>query len=171
VEKERKHKALVFCSTADEGAYSGAVWPAEHTGVLRVSATDKYGHLTPRSNDLQPVDIQIPGENIDAAGPIYMSSSSVGKTVSGSSVATALAAGVASLALIMLQTFNHLNEKELDHIHTRECMKVVFEKMNAHKSGIQISNLFPPLPDSTARLEALKENWNKENFWDPNRFQ
>ncbi|KUI59785.1 Major intracellular serine protease [Cytospora mali] len=89
-----KHKALVFCSTADEGAYSGAVWPAEYQEVLRVSATDKYGHLTPRATGLQDVDIQIPGENIEADGPTYMSIKE--KTVSGSSVATALAAGVAS---------------------------------------------------------------------------
>lgn len=163
----------MFCSTADEGAYSGAMWPAECPGVLRVSATDQYGHLTPRSEGLEKVDIQMPGENIEATGPSYMNSAAVGKTVSGSSVATALAAGVASLALIMLQTFNTLNDKERGYIHTKECMKTVFELVNAHVSGIQITNLFPSHVQPEARLKELREMWKKEKFWNPNetRFQ
>lgn len=88
--EERKKKALVFWSTTDESAYSGPVWPAGCPGALRVSALDQYGHLTPRSEGLHKVDIQVSGENIEAVGPSYMNSAAVGKTVSSSSIAARL---------------------------------------------------------------------------------
>lgn len=179
---KNKHRALVFSSTADEGAYSGPVWPAEYDGVLSVSATDEWGHLPPRAEGVKRVDIQIPGHNIEADGPTYMKSQE--NTVSGSSVATALAAGIVSLALTKLQTFNHdLNSEELKFMRTKECMGKVFKKMGADKSGIQFSNLFPAPsiadgnPDErlSRRLEMSEQKWHKDHgeFWNAqeDRFQ
>lgn len=160
----------MFCSTADEGAYSGAVYPADFPDVLRVSSTDEWGHLTTRTGDSQAVDIQIPGENVEADGPGYLRAQD--KTVSGSSVATALAAGVASLALTMLQTFNDLSPEEQDYIHTKDCMKGIFEKMGASKSGIKVKHLFPApsvaegIDETNKTLEVLEEKWNKLGFRD-----
>ncbi|KAH8898485.1 hypothetical protein GQ53DRAFT_418122 [Thozetella sp. PMI_491] len=96
-------RALVFCSVADEGNYSGDIFPVQwhKDDILSVAATDTYGHLTPASKRAGgEVSIQVPGESIAAEGPSYRDADSSktnldGSTpVSGSSVATALAAGV-----------------------------------------------------------------------------
>lgn len=101
---EHPHRPiLVFCSTADEGVYSGTVYPAAYDGVVNVAATDQYGRMTPASAN--GVDILVPGQDIVAEGPSYMDKY-ITSSVSGSSVATATAAGIASLALLLLRTFN-----------------------------------------------------------------
>jgi Subtilase family len=69
IKKAATIPTLIFCSTLDEGVYSDA-WPIGYNDyVLSVSATNRYGHLTPQTAGAGPVDIQIPGENIRAAGP------------------------------------------------------------------------------------------------------
>ncbi|KAI1491853.1 hypothetical protein F5X96DRAFT_629727 [Biscogniauxia mediterranea] len=161
----RSRRTLVFCSTADEGVYSGSVYPANYEGldVVSVAATDPYGNLRPPSDGR--VNILVPGEDIEADGPSYMSKN-VSRTVSGSSVATALAAGIASLALLMLQTFNDSsegdNEEKLKEFYTKEGIMKVFKKMNSGSTGVQLANLFPNGVNSDWR--KLEEKWRLSNF-------
>lgn len=91
-------KILVFASTADEGIAGAPVWPANYPGVIRVSASDRYAH--PRHESDTNADVMVNGEDIAADHPEYM------KTyrhtlISGSSVATAIASAIASLALVL----------------------------------------------------------------------
>lgn len=179
VERAAKMKTLIFCSTPDEGVYSEA-WPVgwrEH--VLSVSATDSWGHMTTKTAGADPVDIQIPGENMHAAGPSYIATTP--PTVSGSSVATALAAGIASLALLLLRTFNpNLSKRdrqstedsddrggrgEMDNFYTKEGIMRVFRQMGAPKTALQLSKLFPnESMDDYKILETLATKWNESNF-------
>lgn len=108
---------LMFCSTADEGVYSDPIYPVDHGKMVSVSATDRWGHSTSKTRRDQKVDIQIPGENIEALGPAYIGT--VTPTVSGSSVATALAAGITSLALLLLRTYNHLDDEDMKPFYTK----------------------------------------------------
>lgn len=161
---------LIFCSTPDEGVYSQA-WPVGYRNeVLSVSATDHFGHLTTKTAGTEPVDIQIPGENIRAAGPAYIGN--VLPTVSGSSVATALAAGIASLALLLLRTFNPElgapGHNEMKEFYTKKGIMRVFRGMGADKAAIKLSKLFPDeATDESKTLEKLAEYWNVNNLPDP----
>jgi hypothetical protein len=161
---EGQRQTLVFASTADEGTYSGSVYPADYPNVISVSATDHYGHLTPKTAGPKEAHIQIPGEKITAYGPVYIPRGSEGNTATGSSVATALAAGIASLALILLQTFNvderAMTRAEMNKFYTREGILRVFNKMNSKTMGIQLDKLFPNEVDA----KTLHELWNKDNF-------
>lgn len=112
IEAATKKNILVFCSTADKGAWSGPVYPAGYDGTVRVSATDKYGNFMPAS-DKGGVIIPVPGEDIPTYGPSYMGDDIKKGTVSGSSVATALAAGIASLSIMMLLIFNDTTKDSL----------------------------------------------------------
>lgn len=134
------HPILVFCSTADEGVYSGKIYPADFEGTMRVAATDKYGTI--RSASQPRVDILVPGEDIEAEGPSYMGEY-VKSTVSGSSVATALASGIASLALLLLRTYNETDARSLKVFSEKEGIMRVFAKMNSEVNGIQLSDLIP----------------------------
>jgi hypothetical protein len=154
-ESADRHPILVFCSTADEGAYAGKVDPADHKGTVSVAATDKYGHMRPASQ--AGVNILVPGEDIVAEGPSYMGKYTSG-TVSGSSVATALASGIASLALLLLRTFNEVDQTALNEFFKKEGIMRVFTKMNSEINGIQLSNLFP---DDSSQLPG---EWEMSKF-------
>lgn len=147
---------LVFCSTSDEGANPVDAYPAGWEGVVCVAATDQYGHRRPPSAD--NVSILAPGENVLADGPSYIPEFTRG-TVTGSSVATALGAGLASLALLMLRTFNAANDNDMASFYTKEGILGVFRKMMINDaSAIQLATLFPNRPDE------LEELWQVKNF-------
>lgn len=169
--KAAARQTLIFCLTADEGPISEA-WPASYREfVVSVSATDRYGRPTAKAARADTIDIQIPSENMRAPGPSYIGN--VLPTVSGSSVATALAAGIASLALLLLRTFNpelELKDAEGDResikrFYTREGIMRVFQKMGGPKTAIQLSKLFRQESTGEAKtLEILEQNWKVENF-------
>lgn len=127
---------LVFCPTADEGVDAGKIFPAGYENTVRVAATYKYGHLRPASQD--GVDILVPAEDIETGGPVYMERY-VSESVS--SVATALAAGIASLVLLLLRIFNDDQAALKEFLQKRKIMQV-FARMGSGQSGIQLSQLF-----------------------------
>ncbi|EXJ88024.1 hypothetical protein A1O1_04951 [Capronia coronata CBS 617.96] len=132
---------LIFSSTADEGVDPGKIFPAAYMETFSVAATDRYGHVRPASQE--GVDILVPGEDISADGPVYMQKFTRG-TVTGSSVATALAAGIASLSLLMLRVFNE-DQAAVKEFTRKAQMMAVFQKMQKIGSGhhgIQVSQLF-----------------------------
>ncbi|KAI1746884.1 subtilisin-like protein [Xylaria castorea] len=158
-----RRRTLIFCSTSDEGLYSDGIWPVDYDDVVSVSATDRWGRLTPKTQGRRTVDIQIPGENIEALGASYIGTAR--PTVSGSSVATALAAGIASLALLLLRTYNDLNEEQTRKFYTREGILRIFNKMDANKGGIQLSKLFPrDTRDVDVTHQTLATHWKFANF-------
>ena len=179
IEKAAARRILLFASKPDEGIYSEA-WPADYAlQTISVSATDQFGHLTSKARATKTADVQIPGENIRAAGPAY-----IGNTlalVSGSSVATALAAGLASLALLLMRTFNEdlpterpgsepdagTDAKHKRHYYyTKEGMLSVFQRMAASTDqAILLRHMFPS--DSVPKdqvLDKLSQHWDVKGW-------
>ncbi|GAP85242.1 putative peptidase S8 subtilisin kexin sedolisin [Rosellinia necatrix] len=87
----------VLCSAHDEGTRVDHAWPASHQGdyMLVVAACDEYGRLL-REMDATRYSCMLHGKNV-AAGVIPFLEPN--DRITGSSVATALAAGLSSLAL------------------------------------------------------------------------
>ncbi|KAJ5657424.1 subtilisin-like protein [Penicillium longicatenatum] len=154
-----RRATLMFCSTADEGAFSGTIYPVHYKDhVIRVSATDDWGFQTSQSKGDSPADVLVPGEKAQAGGPGYIGNTQ--DTVSGSSVATALAAGLASLALLLLRTRNG-EDKRMREFYTKLGMMKVFNKMRAEENGVlKLSTLFPIAENPDMAL------WDIENFLD-----
>lgn len=97
----RKEGIVVFCGTADKGYIMQDVWPAKyaksHDCIFPVAACNAHGRLTEYSSETD-AQYAFQGEDILASngnGPIDETE----RRVSGSSVATAIATGVASLVL------------------------------------------------------------------------
>ncbi|CAG9975209.1 unnamed protein product [Clonostachys byssicola] len=164
IESAYENGIIVFCSTADEGALSNAEPVGQAAHVLTVSATDQWGHLTSKATSSRKVDVLVPVENIDAPAPDYMINQS--NTVSGSSVATALAAGIASLALLMLRAFN--GEEWDDEMkdassayHMRNRIKNVFGLMAEPNTAIKLTRLFSNGSDYDTVLDELIQRWQK----------
>lgn len=161
----KRRPTLMFCSTADEGAFAGDVYPVDYTdSVVSVTATDSWGGLTSKSDRQKEVDIKIPGEDLEASAPAYLVNA--GTSVSGSSVATALAAGIASLALLLLRAYNDVDEEEFWPFYTRDGIMRVFNKMDASKGALQVQHLFPrdPVDPSSLHADVMASKWNISNF-------
>lgn len=97
VNKAREKGVIIVCSTHDEGTRSPTSYPAEwkQQGILVITACDEYGRLL-RDIDEKQYDYMVQGQNV-AAGVIPFVESS--DYLTGSSVSTALAAGLSSLIL------------------------------------------------------------------------
>ena len=141
----------------------GKAYPVDYDGTVKVSAFGKYGHRRQGSQD--EVDILVPLEDISADGPVYMTSFA-SEFVTGSSVATALAAGIASLAFMMIQVANR-DLPDLRESLKRSKIMQVFAKMSGGHNGIQLSKLFADGFD--INKEPLEDVWAASNFREPER--
>ncbi|KAM3562177.1 hypothetical protein MY1884_001991 [Beauveria asiatica] len=93
---------VMTCSTHDEGSRVNQAWPAacrnfDHSdeSIIVLAACDKYGKLL-READTKKLDFKILGEHVPAGVVPFVRSE---ENITGSSVATALAAGLSSLIL------------------------------------------------------------------------
>ncbi len=98
---EALHQGIVVvCSTSDEGFTRQNVWPARYSSysnVVPVAACDANGKLTAYSSEIA-AQYRIQGEQIAVSSPDDKLGSKL-NTESGSSVATAMVSGIASLVL------------------------------------------------------------------------
>jgi hypothetical protein len=85
---------VMLCSTHDEGANIEKSWPAEYTETIAITACDEFGSLPHKT--AQKYKYQIHRMDI-AAGVIPFLESH--DRISGSSMATAIVAGLSSLIL------------------------------------------------------------------------
>ena len=97
--KATREGIVMTCSTHDEGSKTEAAWPASLKGpgksLIVLAACDKDGR-TLRNIEDHAYDFLLPGQKVSAGNIPFLKSD---ETISGSSVATALAAGVCSLTL------------------------------------------------------------------------
>ncbi|KAL7930954.1 peptidase S8/S53 domain-containing protein [Trichoderma chlorosporum] len=95
--RAKTNKVVIVCSTHDEGSSITTSYPAEYMGeeVIVVTACDEYGRTLRETNE-NKFDFMLRGKNV-AAGVIPFIASS--ERISGSSVSTALTAGLSSLIL------------------------------------------------------------------------
>ncbi|EFX04256.1 intracellular serine protease [Grosmannia clavigera kw1407] len=148
-----RSRTLVFCSTPDQGIYAEAA--DRLNGVISVSAADRYGHPTSKSSGETHADVYVPGENVFAPTPAYLGNAPT--DVSGSSVATALAAGIAALSLLLLYTFNP--QKDLfDEDDENSVSKTSPTRGTYHRKKVSKEEV----------LETLAKNW-KVSTWEKDK--
>src|SRR2546423_999992 len=139
--QEAAEHCLVFCSTADTGQRANDLWidKALESSIFRVSASDTL--YNPRNQSLRQVDVMVNGEDITADGPRYIKRDPNG-VVSGSSVATALAAGIASLSLCLIRIMGS-DEARDQKLRKKNIMLRIFEKMrNGQDAVIDPAKMF-----------------------------
>ncbi|PON29941.1 hypothetical protein TGAM01_v201307 [Trichoderma gamsii] len=149
---QTKLRPLIFCNSAVEST-DGTTFPTCYGNAMTVAADNICGHLRPASKD--NVDILVPGEDIEADAPADVKRL-VSETMS--SVAPALAAGIASLAILLLQTHNH-EFTAFRHFLDKHNIMQVFGRMGNGQSGIQISQLFGNLGG-----DEIASRWKIANF-------
>lgn len=93
-------KILMFCSASDDiqsDAMSSLPYKAAPASIFRIGAADRNGQRDPTSEDTQRIDWFMPGNRVAEA--VNPKSNSQIRWHTGSSVSTALAAGLASLII------------------------------------------------------------------------
>lgn len=131
---------LVICATADVGAQASVdIWPANCSNVVTISAANAYGLPMPWSS--RDVHAMLHGDQVIAGGPNYMRLPKDARA-SGSSVATALASGLASLCLFLARMANEDGTGE--QFKKRLVMLAIFRSMQADDLDrvIELSDFF-----------------------------
>ena len=120
VESAKRDNMVMVGSRGDRGNNRESVYPADYDEVVSISSLTSFGKRTESTETNAQYFFQ--GENVSIpAESTYLESQ---KQVSGSSVATALAAGVAALTLSCRRLGNE--EKDMDRVKT---VKAVFDRM------------------------------------------
>ncbi|OTA07300.1 hypothetical protein A9Z42_0081950 [Trichoderma parareesei] len=95
VHKAKEKGVIIVCSTHDEGTRSLTSYPAEWKPGLIITSCDEYGRLL-HNIDNSKYDFTVQGYNVSAGVIPFIESSD---SITGSSVSTALIAGLSSLIL------------------------------------------------------------------------
>ena len=102
VSAANKEDIVIICSTADKGNNQQKVYPAHYLReektdcLIPIAGCDRYGKLTDWSTETE-AKYHFLGKDVTARSEGLLTNAS--KEISGSSVATAIAAGTASLIL------------------------------------------------------------------------
>lgn len=148
---------LVFCSTADNDERSSTVWPAEYDECLSIACRDKAKNALEGSSDAKAT-YQFQGRAFASDEICYIENATHEHTVRGSSVATAIAAGVASLTLACGR---YANNNRI--IAPKMFIGDMFGEMKGgdiHSRFIQPDKFFP----SEVLDQEQGEKFIKENF-------
>jgi hypothetical protein len=97
---------LMFCSASDRGAKQTATYPskAAPNKIFTIGAASAWGAADPWVGSLSSIDLTFPGDKVDLVSGVTDGASAPDiKQASGSSVATALGAGLAALILYCVQ--------------------------------------------------------------------
>jgi hypothetical protein len=143
---------LLFCSVDDRGIHRGKCYPADCDSrkLFRIGAATTTGDGWKWVGEGQ-ADFIFPGEQVPIERqhyPLLQESNAV----SGSSIATALAAGLAALILYVVEVDNHHN---LNHMQSYDRMEVVFKELGEGSVPyIQVWELFKTyIPFSDGKVE------------------
>lgn len=127
----------VFCSTADKGFVHQVVWPAMYSqapelmsNVFPMACCNELGRPTEYGSE-KLAKYLLPGENLD---PCTLPGKNDPALVSGSSVATAMASGIASIILgcYKLSSRSRKNQREAAYL-----IMCLFAKMSAEDTARQ----------------------------------
>ena len=134
---------LVFAATGDAGAQPEHSLPASLSSCFAISPSNVFGNQTDYAEIPVKQHFLFPGENILSQGPEYLKKQE--PTIDGSSAATALAAGLASMILTLVR-LAYLNsnddddddevEKKISRFNSQFEMDKLFARMTAPGSKL-----------------------------------
>ncbi|KAK6538633.1 hypothetical protein TWF694_010211 [Orbilia ellipsospora] len=155
---------VIVASIAGEGHKQEEAYPANYAGVLKIGAADSRGKETPESLK-EIADYMFPGDRI-VTRTTFLGADNETTEISGTSVATAIAAGVASLVLachrLSLST-QHETKQWNYHVKLKqEIVKRVLGKMAENRGKFVQPSVFFNEADQIYWGEAGRTlNWLK----------
>jgi hypothetical protein len=114
---------LMFCSARDKGAHNAPTYPSKETGkIFTIGAANSSGASVVYVGNASEISYTFPGDKVEVdGGPTRRTPPEI---VDGSSVATALASGLAALILYCIQVRIFL-AKDSEKQKAREAYRMV----------------------------------------------
>lgn len=137
IKKAKNDDIIICCSTADEGGIGAHSVGENNDYVLSIAACDKWGNLLPQSRKTG-FDYSFVGHNIHVGQLPYLKSD---ESIKGSSVSTAIAAGMASLILACARISSSLREENLSPGWRFETAKNYFDSMVVEGQWVVLDKL------------------------------
>jgi hypothetical protein len=176
--KAYDNKILLFCSASDRGAHPDLDYPARFNvkNVFRIGAATADGRVWPMAGDPANMDFILPGHNVFDRKGTYSNLLDDFHPRTGSSVATALAAGLAALMLhcARLAAVHTKNEGWADspgrggvsveayqNLRSHEVMRAALRGIGTSEEGqhkfIEVWNRFDSATDKLKKLAAPED--------------
>lgn len=170
--KAEEKNILMFCSSPDEGVFSGdhypSAWGADK--FFRIGASQADGHPYNWVSDHE-VDYLFPGVEVvkNNSKGVVLKGVEDRKTETGSSVSTALAAGLAALVLWFViigakysgdeKQEDVLNNNDMEKLQNVKDMKQAFKNLNANQgSNAKFIEIWHVLDRSSQSLKDHRGN-------------
>ncbi|KAK3987707.1 intracellular serine protease [Cladorrhinum sp. PSN332] len=127
-----KANILMFCSASDQGAKNVDTYPSKGTRrIFTIGAAGASGETISFVGDLRKIDFTFPGDRVEILdGNTASSGGGSAREVSGSSAATALAAGFAALLLYCVQV--RLLRVPREDTMTKAKVRMAFEALRSY---------------------------------------
>lgn len=149
--QEAAKNSLIFCTTGDKGSSAKPSYPAGFANSFSISSCSISGE--PSANvEKENTEFYLPAENLDVVLPAYLNIKS-NVPENRSSVATALAAGLATLVLTLARFAYHgLKDKSLDPEPVDSDTEVKSDISDSYSSG-RLSPQFQQAEDQVVHLK------------------
>lgn len=151
LQEAAKQKILLFCSSNDEITSSNGSHPSHDKTRFKIGAATAHGKISQYTQS-EEVDFIFPGDKVirERYDSVLDTNSSL---VSGSSVATALAAGLAALVLYCVQfsvyhvlatdrNVHIMANERVQAVKDRDRMKQVFQAIGEDHQYIKVWDMF-----------------------------
>ena len=149
-----KEDILMFCSAKDKGAKQTSSFPSLATNkIFKIGAAEASGAPDAWVGDLTRIDFTFPGNQVELEG---LGNDINKEVVSGSSVATALAAGLAALILYCVQVRVRLTQGR-----ERENAKREFQALKKHDHMMKAFKNIGTTEESKNKYIAVWELFGK----------
>ncbi|KAF3068142.1 hypothetical protein CFAM422_008152 [Trichoderma lentiforme] len=130
-------RVLLFAAASNSGGKLGRAYPARDQNANAIHSTNTYGNRSVFSPTALSQDIHLAtvSEAIESAWPVYLSDNSISKALrckSGTSFATAIAAGFAGFLLLYAKI--HLPDK-VDALKSRRRMQALLKRVAEKEVG------------------------------------
>ncbi|KAI3584055.1 hypothetical protein IWW34DRAFT_865424 [Fusarium oxysporum f. sp. albedinis] len=146
---------LMFCSARDKGAHNTPTYPSKATGkIFTIGDANSSGASVDYVGEASELSYTFPGDKVEVdSGPTRRTQSEV---VDGSSVATALAAGLAALILYCVQVRIFL-AKDSEKQKAREAYK----KLKQHEGTVKAFDAVETTKESNHKFLKVWEVFGK----------
>ncbi|KAM0667766.1 hypothetical protein ACQRIU_003631 [Beauveria bassiana] len=154
---------LMFAAASNDGANFGRAFPAKYTGVFCIHSTDGNGNpsaFNPTADE-KDVNFSLLGEHVRSHWPAGRSGhhDSV-KVLSGTSVATPIAAGLAAMIMTFVRQQDHGSDAQSDRLgpwlKDAHAMDAVLKSMVRQRRGMGYDYITPHLlMDAQSSRESI----------------
>jgi hypothetical protein len=152
---------LMFCAANDQGIARDKTFPAggREKNLFKIGAATDDGMVWKWMGELNDVDFIFPGHNVVKERYTEVPLLESCKTLTGSSVATAIAAGLAALVLYCVQ-LGALDNEGLNYQWGQRGSVVTMEDFNALKGHERMMEAFKAMGTSPASGNRYVEVWH-----------